>query len=145
MGSSRSRARTCVPCIGRWILNHCTTREVRSLLMIKTSKKIAGKVATFHVPVDHLYVFGKMSIQFLCTFFKNCFKLLRFTLSYFQIYSTVFLIIVMMVYLIFPELIYLIAWSLYLLTTFTHFAAFPLATTNLSSFSMCLALFTFHI
>ena len=27
VGSSRKRARTCVPCIGRWILNHCTTRE----------------------------------------------------------------------------------------------------------------------
>ena len=28
MGSSRTRAWTCVPCIGRWILNHCATREV---------------------------------------------------------------------------------------------------------------------
>ena len=28
MGSSRTRARTCVLCIGRWILNHCATREV---------------------------------------------------------------------------------------------------------------------
>ena len=28
VGSSRTRARTCVPCIGRWILNHCATREV---------------------------------------------------------------------------------------------------------------------
>ena len=27
-GSSRTRARTHVPCIGRQILNHCTTREV---------------------------------------------------------------------------------------------------------------------
>ena len=27
VGSSRTRARTCVPCIGRWILNHCATRE----------------------------------------------------------------------------------------------------------------------
>ena len=29
VGSSRTRARTRVPCIGRQILNHCTTREVR--------------------------------------------------------------------------------------------------------------------
>ena len=29
VGSSRTRDRTRVPCIGRWILNHCTTREVR--------------------------------------------------------------------------------------------------------------------
>ena len=28
LGSSRTRARTCVPCIGRRILNHCTAREV---------------------------------------------------------------------------------------------------------------------
>ena len=29
VGSSRTRARTCVPCIGRRILNHCTTREAQ--------------------------------------------------------------------------------------------------------------------
>ena len=28
VGSSRTRARTHVPCIDRWILNHCATREV---------------------------------------------------------------------------------------------------------------------
>ena len=28
VGSSQTRDRTRVPCIGRWILNHCTTREV---------------------------------------------------------------------------------------------------------------------
>ena len=28
VGFSRTRARTRVPCIGRWILNHCATREV---------------------------------------------------------------------------------------------------------------------
>ena len=28
VGSSWTRDRTRVPCIGRWILNHCTTREV---------------------------------------------------------------------------------------------------------------------
>ena len=27
VGSSQTRARTRVPCIGRWILNHCTTKE----------------------------------------------------------------------------------------------------------------------
>ena len=29
VGSSQTRARTCVPCIGRQILNHCATRETR--------------------------------------------------------------------------------------------------------------------
>ena len=32
MGSSRTRTRTRVPCIGRRILNHCTSREVPLLL-----------------------------------------------------------------------------------------------------------------
>ena len=26
VGSSQTRARTCVPCIGRWTVNHCVTR-----------------------------------------------------------------------------------------------------------------------
>ena len=41
VGSSRTRDRTCVPCIGRQILNHCTTREVLTLI-IKHSKNILG-------------------------------------------------------------------------------------------------------
>ena len=32
VGSSQTRARTHVPCIGRQILNHCATREARGLL-----------------------------------------------------------------------------------------------------------------
>ena len=32
VGSSWARARTRVPCIGRWILNHCTTREVPTMM-----------------------------------------------------------------------------------------------------------------
>ena len=36
VGSSRTRARTHVPCIGRRILNHCATREAQiSTLLIK--------------------------------------------------------------------------------------------------------------
>ena len=30
LGSSRTKARTHVPCVGRWILNHCATREALS-------------------------------------------------------------------------------------------------------------------
>ena len=29
VGSSQTRDGTCIPCIGRWILNHWTTREVQ--------------------------------------------------------------------------------------------------------------------
>ena len=34
VGSSRTRAPTHVPCIGRWILNHCTTREAPNKIKI---------------------------------------------------------------------------------------------------------------
>ena len=34
VGSSRTRDRARVPCIGRWILNHCTTREVHIFLIL---------------------------------------------------------------------------------------------------------------
>ena len=36
VGSSQTRARTRVPCIGRQILNHCTTREAPGLVFKKT-------------------------------------------------------------------------------------------------------------
>ena len=34
LGSSRNRARTRVPCIGRRILNHCATREVQHSIFL---------------------------------------------------------------------------------------------------------------
>ena len=44
VGSSWTRARTRVPCTGRWILNHCATREVpptpTQRLLILMSKKV---------------------------------------------------------------------------------------------------------
>ena len=36
VGSSRTRDRTCVPCIGRQILNHCTTREALYCPLLRT-------------------------------------------------------------------------------------------------------------
>ena len=36
-GSSQTRARTRVPCIGRWILNHCATREALKCSLIYES------------------------------------------------------------------------------------------------------------
>ena len=37
--SSRTRDGTCVPCTGRWILNHWTTREVPSYLIFKFTQE----------------------------------------------------------------------------------------------------------
>ena len=39
VGSSRIRARTRVPCIGRQILNHCTTREVRACQCLQKERR----------------------------------------------------------------------------------------------------------
>ena len=57
MGSSRSRDSTCVPCVGKWILNHWTTREILpqvlvagidNALSVCTSSPFRGEVA--HAP-----------------------------------------------------------------------------------------------
>ena len=38
VGSSWTRARTCVPCIGRRILNYCATRDVRLISLLNLNK-----------------------------------------------------------------------------------------------------------
>ena len=42
VGSSQTTTQNCVPCIGRWILNHCATREAPliQLLCIRENKAI---------------------------------------------------------------------------------------------------------
>ena len=42
VGSSRARAQTRVPCIGRWILNHCATREASTYLFISILWHLVG-------------------------------------------------------------------------------------------------------
>ena len=49
VGSSQTRARTRVPCIGRQILNHCATREAPWTLFFKCN----NKNWTFWVPSTH--------------------------------------------------------------------------------------------
>ena len=40
MGSSWTRGQTRVPCIGRWILNHCATREAQGIFFILRVKDL---------------------------------------------------------------------------------------------------------
>ena len=40
VGSSKTRARTRVPCIGRQILNHCATREALILFLLKFDSQL---------------------------------------------------------------------------------------------------------
>ena len=49
MGSSRTRARTRVPCIGRRILNHCATREVLLIRFLSNSAAHPGMVYSCHI------------------------------------------------------------------------------------------------
>ena len=46
VGSSRTRDGTRVPCLGRWILNHCATREVPTISFY--SARLLGQKVFFH-------------------------------------------------------------------------------------------------
>ena len=60
---------------------------------------------------------------YILTIFFLVLKTLKYySLSNFQIYNTVLLTIVTMLFTTSPELLYFRTGSLYLLTTFTHFA-----------------------
>ena len=58
VGSSRTRARTHIPCTGRRILNHCATREVPRVLYFFTLLYFPFyMVRTFHLKKDMLLGF----------------------------------------------------------------------------------------
>ena len=52
VGSSQTRTRTRVPCIGRQILNHCATREAPALLIFE------HRVASFCIPRFSVLISG---------------------------------------------------------------------------------------
>ena len=56
VGSSQTRARTRVPCIGRQILNHCTTREVPRIAFFFFLKMFSGFI--------YLFIFGCVGSSF---------------------------------------------------------------------------------
>ena len=53
MGSSRTRARTCVPCIDRRFLNHCATREVQGQSFCLTAQLCCSRSRSLCL-VQHL-------------------------------------------------------------------------------------------
>ena len=58
MRSSRTRNQTCVPCIGRWILNHCATREVPlflfKLMVIRFHPRYSTKTILVEATIGQL-------------------------------------------------------------------------------------------
>ena len=73
MGSSQTRARTRVPCIGRRILNHCATREApgRRILNHWTTREVlplvlrANTIQSSHLFLDSFNSKWEMAIPFL--------------------------------------------------------------------------------
>ena len=61
MGSSQTRDWTCVPCIGKWILNHWTTREVWLYAYLSTSTTTSFLMAS-------LCMVHSSHIQIICNF-----------------------------------------------------------------------------
>ena len=55
MGSSRTRDRTCVPCIGRRLLNHCATREAPRFVIV-IAIQIFNTVLFFNHPNTSVFV-----------------------------------------------------------------------------------------
>ena len=53
VGSSWPRARTCVPCIGRRIVNHCATREALPHLFAEENIRVSGKDVTPYQAKSH--------------------------------------------------------------------------------------------
>ena len=73
MGSSWTRAWTPVPCIGRRILNHCATREVRysySLWEIILLKQREERIYRFLWPCDSLW-YMNVDVTFISVVSQN--------------------------------------------------------------------------
>ena len=60
--SSRARDQTCVPCIGRYILNHWTAREVPESYYKLESLKVGARYVFFKFP-KYLHYAGKLENQ----------------------------------------------------------------------------------
>ena len=68
VGSSRIRDRTHVPCIVRWILNHCTTREALWGSFFVFFKLIATYLFIY------LFIFSCVGSSFCARAFSSCGK-----------------------------------------------------------------------
>ena len=68
VGSSRTRARTRVPCIGRQILNHCTTREVAYVKLYLGQNEDCSPGDSISDSLEKLLLGGRGEGQYICDF-----------------------------------------------------------------------------
>ena len=61
--SSQTRDRTCVPCVGKWILNQQTTREARKAILLTQLLSVRSSVVDFRYSV--LQKIFRMYLSFL--------------------------------------------------------------------------------
>ena len=61
VGSSRTRDRTCVPCIGRQILNHCATREALNKLFLNLKTEWAKEELVLAY-IGEMQIFKKLML-----------------------------------------------------------------------------------
>ena len=73
MGSSRTRARTHVPCISRWILNHCATREALLTTFSYLKKSLCAELY-----MNSLELSSNSLILSLTMYVLDCVSSLRF-------------------------------------------------------------------
>ena len=64
--SSRTRAGTRVPCIGRWTLNHCATREALKLIL-----KINETISNLMLIMLIFYIFSNIYFYYINEKFYN--------------------------------------------------------------------------
>ena len=73
-GSSWTRARTCVPCTGRRILNHCVTREIPPECTLRNANSVYRKqsISNFWILfIEWLCSIMSLDIRRLDSFFKK--------------------------------------------------------------------------
>ena len=83
VGSSQTRARTHLPCIGRQTLNHCATREVRqaSFYMLISHTCIFLCEVVVHIFFPFIWWFDLLSLYWVVEFVRYLFC------KYFSIYG----------------------------------------------------------
>ena len=73
VGSSRTRAGTRVPCIGRWTLNHCATREALKLIL-----KINETISNLMLIMLIFYIFSNIYFYYINEKFYNFYSVNSF-------------------------------------------------------------------